>query len=56
MGEEVKEGVGTIVIESSVRVCSVLQNVVNPVKGLPELAATAVGVEKGKHVDTDNRI
>jgi hypothetical protein len=55
-GEEVEEAVGTIVIEGSVRVCSVLQNVVNPVKGLPELVATTVGVEKGEYVDADNRI
>ena len=55
-GEEIKEGIGTIVIEGSVGVRSVLQDLVNPVKGLPELAATAVGVEKGEYVDADNRI
>ena len=55
-GEEIKEGVWTIVIERSARVRSVLQHFVNPVKGLPELAATAVGVEKGEHIDADNRI
>ena len=55
-GEKIKEGVGPIVITGSARIRSVLQNLVNPVKGLPELAATAVGVEKGEHIDADNRI
>lgn len=56
MRKEIKEGVRTIVIEGPVYVCSVLQDLVDPVKCFFELAATAIGIEKSEHVDTNSRI
>lgn len=54
--EEVQEGVGTVVVVRSVRIRPVLQDLINPVKGLPQLAAATIGVEKGEYVNTNNRI
>lgn len=54
--KEVEKGVRAAVVVRAMCICPVFQDAVDPVKGLFEFAAAAVGVEKCEHVDADDGI
>jgi hypothetical protein len=55
-GEEKEEGVGAVIVQGTVRVCLVLQHVVDPVEGRAELFPATIHVEERQHVDANDGV